>query len=144
MQIFSKPSNFPDCGEKPSHENIYYCYSKNQFNWNRRPVSVLCSGVLVLLYPSIFLVLTQDWNSCSELVGFERFWTSLLSVLLFPFFEEIEDWFWFVGLFGHFWAVLAAKPWKVWRWWWWANKSQCRDVKQVNKLLIFNLAFTWL
>lgn len=61
MQIlFSKLSNFPDCGEKPTHQNIYNCYYKNKFNLNRRPVNVLCSGVLVLFYPSIFLSPTQD------------------------------------------------------------------------------------
>lgn len=102
----------------PTHQNIYNCYFKNKFSLNRRPVSVLCSGILVLLHPSIFLVPAQDWNSFSELVEFERFWTSLLNVFyLFDFFsaclfEEIGSLVLvYGGFFVHFWAVFAAKQW---------------------------------
>lgn len=139
-------------GKNPStHQNIYKCYFKNKFSLNRRPVSVLCSGILVLLHPSIFLVPAQDWNCFSELVGFERFWASLLSVLPFwwfffcPFFfEKMGSLVLVCGVFlfisGQF--LLQSNEW-VWRWWWRADKLQCRDVKQVNKLLICNLAFIW-
>lgn len=107
-------------GKNPStHQNIYKCYFKNKFSLNRRPVSVLCSGILVLLHPSIFLVPAQDWNCFSQLVGFERFWASLLSVLpfwwvffcLFFFWENGKSGFGLWGFFVHFWAVFAAKQW---------------------------------
>lgn len=132
---------------------------KNKFSLNRRPVNVLSSGVLVLLYPSIFLVPNQASNNFSELLDFERFWTSLLSVSPFwgVFVGRFLGLFFFLPVFlrgrlglvsGIFLVIfgqsLLQNHERGWRWWWKADKLQCRDVKQVNKPLICNLAFIWL